>query len=94
MSESKQREVSQYDRVAMNQRTLLMELMQVRQEIALAEAMPIVVGKDEEMELAKVVRLQYRANVGDYILFSADGEAIYLDDVRDCSVSDLLRNVA
>lgn len=94
MADMRRAEVRQYGKASMNQRTYLKELMQMHQDIALSHPIQVVVKVDEDMELAAVDRLRYNASVGDYHLFTTDGEAIYLDDIRDCSVNDIIKAVA
>lgn len=94
MADMRRAEVRQYGKASMNQRTYLKELMQMHQDITLSQPIQVVVKVDEDMELAAVDRLKYNASVGDYHLFTTDGEAIYLDDIRDCSINDIIKAVA
>lgn len=94
MADMRRAEVRQYGKASMNQRTYLKELIQMHQDITLSQPIQVVVKVDEDMELAAVDRLKYNASVGDYHLFTTDGEAIYLDDIRDCSVNDIIKAVA
>ena len=87
-------EVRQYGKASRSQRTYLKELMQMQPEITLSRPVQVILQSDEEMELATVDRLKYNASVGDYHLFTTDGEALYLDDLRDCSVSDVIKALA
>jgi hypothetical protein len=87
-------EVRQYGKASRSQRTYLKELMQMQPEITLSRPVQVILQSDEDMELATVARLKYNASVGDYHLFTTDGEALYLDDLRDCSVSDVIKALA
>lgn len=89
MSENTRREVRQYNKVAGEQRTLLKSFMEMRPDITLPHPVQVIVSTGDEMELATIDRLKFN-QVGDYILYSTDGEALYLDDLRDCSVSDII----
>lgn len=94
LSEAMPKQVREYRKVAGSQRALLQELMASRGEMTLPHPVQAIVINEEELEIAKVERLKYNAAVGDYLLFTTDGEAIYLNDLRDCSVADILRAVA
>lgn len=49
----------------------------------------VVATDSEGMELANVVRMSCTA-VGDCVAYTTEGAAIYLDDLRACSIADLL----
>lgn len=89
MGGNTRREVRQYNKVAGEQRTFLKSLMEMRPDITLPRPVQVIISTDDEMELATIDRLKFN-QVGDYILYSTDGEALYLDDLRDCSVSDII----
>lgn len=70
--------------------SLLKELIKDKEQINLSSAIQVVIKVDEnEMELAEVNRVSYNRSTNDYILYAMDGEAIYLDDLRECSICDL-----
>lgn len=94
MTENTRREVHQYNKAADEQRTLLKSLMEMRTDITLPHPVQVIVSVDNEMELATIDRLKYNAHVGDYLMYSTEGEALYINDLRDCSVSDIIRVLA
>ena len=94
MSDEQRREVREYSKAASGQRTLLKELMQIRQDIALPHPIQVILQSGDDMELTTIDRLKFNTSVGDYLMFSTDGEALYIDDLRDCSVNDIIRVMA
>lgn len=70
--------------------SLLKELIKSKKQISLFSALQVIVKVDEnEMKLAEVNKVSYNQSTNDYILYAVDGEAIYLDDLRECSICDL-----
>lgn len=94
MGDDQRREVREFSKVASGQRTLLKELMQLRPDIALPHPVQVILQSGDDMELATIDRLKFNTSVGDYLMYSTDGEALYIDDLRDCSVNDIIRVMA
>lgn len=70
--------------------SLLKEFIKSKEQISLFSALQVIAKVDEnEMELAEVNKVSYNRTTNDYILYAVDGEAIYLDDLRECSICDL-----
>lgn len=94
MGDDQRREVREFSKVASGQRTLLKELMQLRPDIALPHPVQVILQSGDDMELTTIDRLKFNTSVGDYLMYSTDGEALYIDDLRDCSVNDIIRVMA
>ena len=94
MSDEQRREVREYSKAASGQRTLLKELMQIRPDIALPHPVQVILQSGDDLELTTIDRLKFNTSVGDYLMFGTDGEALYIDDLRDCSVNDIIRVMA
>lgn len=71
------------------------ELSALKQQVAEAgdiyftKPVQVVATDGEGMELANIVRMSCTA-VGDCVAYTTKGESIYLDDLRGCSIADLL----
>ena len=94
MGDDQRREVREFSKVASGQRTLLKELMQLRPDIALPHPVQVILQSGDDMELTTIDRLKFNTSVGDYLMYSTDGEALYIDDLRECSVNDIIRVMA
>lgn len=94
MGDDQRREVREFSKVASGQRTLLKELMQLRPDIALPHPVQVILQSGDDMELTTIDRLKFNTSVGDFLMYSTDGEALYIDDLRDCSVNDIIRVMA
>ena len=87
-------EARQYAKAAQAQRNALQQVMSTRPSIVLSCPVVVISGQGEDTEVATVNRLEFHERVGDYVALSTDGEAIYISDLRDCSVADLLGSIA
>lgn len=93
-ADNDRKELREFSAAAKNLREQLKQIYVEKLDILLSKAVKVIVSSGDDMELATVGRLKYNSKVGDYLLYSTDGEAIYLDDVRECSIKDLLKAVA